>query len=222
SMVEFLEVFRLPYPDDDGKYFDLLLNGETPLAEEEYMPALSTILDTFVSNKRLMEYNSDGMAKFSSTSFSAYYNPDTFTQERTPYRVNDFTSHYTLDKIFLTLEDSEETGYLDITTIEGVSIADDEGYSTEQSGEHRFQVKREMVPVIDVTGSVSEKEMITSLVHDSNLYPELYTFIDFRSMEEDGYRLTQSDYQKITEAFELIISTYEVNLSLELEAEYNT
>lgn len=173
-----------------------------------------------------MEYNSDGMEKFVSTSFTAFYNQDHFKHERIPYRINDMSAYYAFDEISLNLDGSEDFygGYLNVSTIVGIPRPDlDEAITTEQIGENPFRIARELVKVRDSAGVVTEKEMITGLLHHSSICPELYTTIDFRSFSLGGeeYIFSESDLQTVNETFALLMSTFEVDLSPELQKEYD-
>lgn len=83
------EIFRVPYPEKEGSFFEVIISGlRQGLTEGEVHTFLSTLLESFITNEKLMEYNESGEAKIKTHTFTADYNPDYFKDARIPYLLS--------------------------------------------------------------------------------------------------------------------------------------
>lgn len=197
------ELFHLP---TGTSYFDLLVFPEEEISADLYLPMLEVMLDTYVPNSVLMEYNEENQAKFTACSFSALYLPQYFQQTLIPYHRNQATGLFTDEMPLITQDES-----LALSLIVTPSFYDEEEINGQQysvNGQDFILFEKE------ITVDDSKETLITGFYHQGVLYPDLNTTL---SLSVTSFTtLSQEDFQQINSIFNTIMESYEEDPSASL------
>lgn len=195
-----IEIFRLPYPEMGGEYFELcVVGGETPLDSGEYLPLFTTMLTTIVSNESLMEYYENGMAKYTTFSFSAQYNPVQTTDYLIPYPLAQETEQ-PYQQIHLAFVDEilAESCYLELRFTQ-----DTTEYPKETVGTESFELMKTTVQV-----SESETASLLYGVRHTGAMGKTQISLSLTEAELQQMSFTQSDVDLIEQFLSQMMETY--------------
>lgn len=217
---DYIEIYHIFYPDrkeTEGKWLELLFNPEKPLSFEESAELIDPILDGFISNIYLAEYNEKGLGKFKTSTFIADYSPNYFDYILIPYKKNnDPSSDHTIETFDLKMTDATLDSQLELEVeIElGYNFLEDLGIEREDLLEENAQIIANDVTIQWAEEVATQQKLTQCVLLESKYYPGLFTKISLSLPIAfwDDFILNQEDYNRINRIFTTIVLSYQEDI----------
>lgn len=219
------EIYSIPYksdPTSNERFEVLYLQANDENLAEQRLQEVEFIADTFILDTDSVELNENNKSKFASVSFTSYLNQEYFPNELLiPYsKTSHFEDFDILDSLEISLSSTD--AILTVFFADYHHLENLEEYVTTQVNENTFEILTKPVDVTNDDGSVTQEELILSIIHSSEELGEFKTYIELNDkngeLDFSTLKYTKADVDMINEIFNDIMENYQVKLNNSAQA----